>query len=111
MTITGQVKRIHPIESVGANGFQKRKIWVETDKESKYPQLIEVECAGQKVGLADGLKEGDIVDFEVNLNGRQWNDKVFNTISVWKVTVKSSQSAPVATQPAPAPNASDDLPF
>lgn len=100
MTITGQVKRIHPIESVGANGFQKRKIWLETDKESKYPQLIEVECAGQKVGLADDLKEGDIVELEVNLNGRQWNDEVFNTISVWKATVKSSQSAPVAQAPA-----------
>ena len=110
MQITGQVKKIHPVESVGSNGFQKRKIWLETDKESKYPQLIEVECAGQKVGLADDLKEGDIVELEVNLNGRQWNDKVFNTISVWKATVKSSQSAPVATQPAPA---SDDstLPF
>jgi len=69
-----------------------------------------VECSGKRVGVADSLKEGDIVELEVNLNGRQWNDKVFNTISVWKATVKSSQSAP-ETAPAPAPNASDDLPF
>jgi hypothetical protein len=107
MTITGQVKRIHPIETVGANGFQKRKIWVETEQDSKYPQLIEVECAGQKVGLADSLNEGHLVELEVNLNGRQWNDKVFNTISVWKVAVKGSQPipTPVATQPE------QDLPF
>ena len=110
MTITGQIKKIHPVESVGANGFQKRKIWVETEQSSDYPQLIEVECSGKRVGVADGLKEGDIVELEVNLNGRQWNDKVFNTISVWKATVKSSQSAPVATTQAPE---SDDstLPF
>jgi hypothetical protein len=110
MTITGQVKRIHPIESVGANGFQKRKIWVETEQSSDYPQLIEVECSGKRVGVADSLKEGDFVDLEVNLNGRQWNDKVFNTISVWKVTVKSSQSAPVVTAPAPS-STDSDLPF
>lgn len=99
MQITGQIKKIHPVESVGSNGFQKRKIWIETEQESKYPQLIEVECAGQKVGLADNLKEGDLVELEANLNGRQWNDKVFNTISVWKVTVKTG--TPVHTEPAP----------
>jgi hypothetical protein len=110
MQITGQVKRIHPIETVGANAFQKRKIWVETEQSSDYPQLIEVECSGKKVNVADSLNEGDIVELEANLNGRQWNDKVFNTISVWKVTVKGSQPAPTQVAPTTA-SPDDDLPF
>lgn len=115
MTITGQVKRIHPIESVGANGFQKRKIWVETEQESKYPQLIEVECAGKKVGIADDVNQGDIVEIEANLNGREYNDKVFNTISVWKITVKVKakiiEPAPVAPASAQADADDSTLPF
>jgi uncharacterized protein (DUF2126 family) len=111
MQITGQVKKVHPIESVGANGFQKRRIWIETEQDSKYPQLVEVVCEGKKVGVADGINEGDVVEIEANLNGREYNDKVFNTISVGRVTVKVkanvSQNAPVP----PAPGEPDDLPF
>jgi len=111
MQITGQVKKVHPIESVGANGFQKRRIWIETEQDSKYPQLIEAVCEGKKVGVADGINEGDVVEIEANLNGREYNDKVFNTISVWRVTVKVKANV---SQPAPIQNASsepDDLPF
>lgn len=110
MQITGQVKRIHPVESVGTNNFQKRKIWMETEQNSKYPQLIEVECAGKNVGLADGLNEGDVVEMECNLNGRQWNDKVFNTLSIWKVEVKVKANV---TEPALVePNlGNSDIPF
>jgi uncharacterized protein (DUF2126 family) len=111
MQITGQVKKVHPIESVGANGFQKRRIWIETEQDSKYPQLVEAVCEGKKVGLADGINEGDVVEIEANLNGREYNDKVFNTISVWRVTVKVKANV---SQPAPIQSAQDEpdeLPF
>jgi len=112
MQITGQVKKVHPIESVGANGFQKRRIWIETEQDSKYPQLVEAVCEGKKVGLADGINEGDVVEIEANLNGREYNDKVFNTISVWRVTVKVKANV---SQPAPIQPAQDEdeieLPF
>jgi hypothetical protein len=111
MQITGQVKKVHPIESVGANGFQKRRIWIETEQDSKYPQLVEAVCEGKKVGVADGINEGDVVEIEANLNGREYNDKVFNTISVWRVTVKVkanvSQTAPIQ----PNQDESNPLPF
>ena len=111
MQITGQVKKVHPIESVGSNGFQKRRIWIETEQDSKYPQLIEAVCEGKKVGVADSINEGDVVEIEANLNGREYNDKVFNTISIWRVTVKvkANVSQPVPVQPAQ--DEPDDLPF
>jgi hypothetical protein len=111
MQITGQVKKVHPIESVGSNGFQKRRIWIETEQDSKYPQLIEAVCEGKKVGVADGINEGDVVEIEANLNGREYNDKVFNTISVWRVTVKVKANV---SQPAPVQSNQDEsnpLPF
>jgi translation initiation factor IF-3 len=115
MNIKGRVKQIHPVESVGTNNFQKRKVWVEIDLDSKYPQTIEIEFQGEKSNLPDNFKVGDTVDFSLNLRGREWTNnngevKVFNTITAWKVQVDGGQSTP----PAPiqnAPSEPDDLPF
>jgi single-strand DNA-binding protein len=115
MNIKGRVKTIHPVESVGTNGFQKRKVWVEIDLDSKYPQTIEIEFQGEKCSLADSFKSGDTVDFSLNLRGREWTNnngevKVFNTITAWKVQVEGANTMP----PAPvqnAPGGPDDLPF
>jgi len=110
MNIKGRVKQIHPVESVGSNGFQKRKVWVEIDLDSKYPQTIEIEFQGEKSNLPDSFKVGDTVDFSLNLRGREWSSpagetKVFNTITAWKVTVESTQSQTAPVEPTPAGNA------
>jgi hypothetical protein len=113
MNIKGRVKQIHPVESVGTNVFQKRKVWVEIDLDSKYPQTIEIEFQGEKTSLADSFKVGDTVDFSLNLRGREWSSpagetKVFNTITAWKVQVESNQSQTAPVQPAPDESA---IPF
>jgi hypothetical protein len=110
MNIKGRVKTIHPVESVGTNGFQKRKVWVEIDLDSKYPQTIEIEFSGEKVNLPDSFKPCDTVDFSLNLRGREWTSpagetKVFNTITAWKVAVESNQSQTAPVEPTPAGNA------
>ena len=114
MIIKGIVKQIHTVESVGTNNFQKRKVWVEIDLDSKYPQTIEIEFQGEKCSLADSFKQGDTVDFSLNLRGREWTSpagetKVFNTITAWKVAVEAG-TTPNAPEPAQTP-AGDDLPF
>ena len=98
MNIKGTIKRIFATETVGASGFQKRKVWVEIDLDSKYPQTIEVEFQGDKTNLADNLRDGQVVDLSINLRGREWtNDKqetkVFNTIVAWKVQVEGGQQS------------------
>jgi hypothetical protein len=115
MNIKGKVKTIHPVESVGTNNFQKRKVWVEIDLDSKYPQTIEIEFQGEKCSLADSFKHGDTVDFSLNLRGREWSSpsgetKVFNTITAWKVAVEGANTAP----PPPVQSNQDEsnpLPF
>jgi translation initiation factor IF-3 len=114
MNIKGRVKQIHPVESVGSNNFQKRKVWVEIDLDSKYPQTIEIEFQGEKCSLSDSFKSGDTVDFSLNLRGREWANnngevKVFNTITAWKVAVESNQSQPAPIQPNQ--DESNPLPF
>jgi hypothetical protein len=107
MNIKGTIKNIFATETVGASNFQKRKIWVEIDLDTKYPQTIEIELQGERTSLADSLNEGQVVDISINLRGREWTSpqgetKVFNTIVAWKVEVEGGQqSQPNAfTRPA-----------
>jgi hypothetical protein len=123
MNIKGTIKKIHPTETVGSSGFQKRKVWVEVDSDSKYPQTIEIEFQGEKCSLADTLYEGmDAFNFSINLRGREWTSpagekKVFNTIVAWKVQVEGGQQSQPNTFNRPAetnvPGADDSstLPF
>lgn len=115
MQITGTVHTVH--EPVEKNNYTSRKLWLNTDEGTQYPQLIELEAGGAKVSLFDNLKQGDAVTLDVNLRGRQWNDKVFNSLSVWKVT-KGAAATPAETpqvqaaqQPYNGPGSVDDLPF
>jgi len=115
MNIKGRVKQIHSVESVGTNNFQKRKVWVEIDLDSKYPQTIEIEFQGEKTNLPDSFKVGDTVDFSLNLRGREWTNnngevKVFNTITAWNVKVESSSMGQIPSAPV-SNNAESDLPF
>ena len=107
MNIQGKVVRVLPAVPVGT--AQKREIHVQTDLDSKYPQTLQMEAYGDKVDLLNGINPNDEVSFEINLRGREWTGsdgviKVFNTLSIWKVDVKSA-TANAPTAPA------TDIPF
>ncbi len=55
--ITGKVKLVKETQTVGANGFQKREIVIET-LEEKYPQVVALEFVKDKVDLLDQFSEG-----------------------------------------------------
>ena len=114
MYIKGKVIRILATETVGSNNFTKRVVYVETESDSKYPQVLAVEFQGDRVSLIDKLKEGDTATFHINLRGREWQNpqgetKVFNTITVWKLDGLESSPAP-ATGDGEA-SEGDSLPF
>lgn len=116
MDIKGKVIRILPTETVGSNSFTKRVVHIETESDSKYPQVLAVEFQGERVSLTDKLKDGDTATFHINLRGREWTNpqgemKVFNTITVWKLDGLESSGG---TAPAPATGGGEDgkdLPF
>ena len=94
-------------EEVGTSGFKKRSAVVKP--ESQYPQTILVEFVKDKCDLLDSVNIGDKVTINYNLNGRKWTspqgeDKYFNSVQGWKVTVDSNS-------PAPTESVSQDPPF
>lgn len=102
------------VHKVGATNqvsdkFRKRDV-VLTDGASEYPQYIPFTFVQDKCSLADGLIEGQEVEFSFSLKGREWTSpqgevKFFATIEAFNV---AGAPAPVASAPA---DDEDELPF
>lgn len=121
MQIKGKVVRVLPTETVGANGFTKRRVHLEPEGGNPdYPQVIEIELQKDRCYLADQLAPGTAIEAEIDLRGREWTSpqneiKVFNTIYCWKLTV-SGPAVAVSTPVVPVVNhpqvdANGDVPF
>ena len=114
---TGIVHKITPIEKVGEKQLEKR-ILVVSDRTEKYPQTVPFVLLGDKVGLVSELKEGDEVQVNFDLRGREWKGKYYPDIIAWKVEVtKSSEIHPNDTDqhrddlPQPAEEDLNEPPF
>lgn len=79
--ITGTVVHILPKET--KSNYSSRKIWIKTGGE--YPQTIEVVCGGKKADLFDRLMVNDAIEADVNIQGREYNGKVYNSLNAWKI--------------------------
>lgn len=126
MEIKGTLKQIHPIVTRGEKNFESRKIWLDTDTDSKYPQVIELQVSGEKVGIFDGVSVGAAITCHINLKGREWVDnnhvknpdclaKVFNTLECWRIDGNSelpakAPSSDFAKNDA-LPDTDEDAPF
>lgn len=111
--ISGTVYKVGETKQLGANGFTKREIVVETLDNPKYPQLVALELAKDRCSLGDDLNVGDTVDVEFDIRGREWRSgsgevKFFTTLSIWKLSV-TNKAAP-ASKPIVADDQSD-IPF
>lgn len=119
---SGTVHKIGETKTLGANGFQKRELIVTTADNPKYPQMVSFELAKDRVSLADDLREGDAVEIEFDVRGREWRSpsgeiKYFTTLNIWKLT-KTGASTTATNTPATSraatsqPSGDDDsLPF
>lgn len=114
MTVKGTVRLIGETKTMGANGFTKREIVVETADNPKYPQLVSFECTKDRCALLDAIGVGDGVTIEFDLRGREWKSpsgevKYFNTLNAWKIEV--TQKAATGAAPVVATGENDELPF
>ena len=114
MKVTGLIKKVGEVAIV-SDKFKKREVWLETDRESNYPQTLNIQL-NQDNADKFNLQEGQEAELEINLRGRTWTgsdgiEKCFNSIECWKwEAVGSEQKEPA--QPSPqAQKQGDDLPF
>jgi single-strand DNA-binding protein len=96
--IKGTVETILEIQEF-ASGFKKRTIVVNTG--GKYPQMVPVDFAKEKINLLDSLAEGQEVTIGVNVRGNEYNGKYYVSLAGWKVDAGAMN----------APQEEDDIPF
>ena len=122
----GKVEKIFDSETKGAS-FQVRQFVIEVS-EGQYPQMVAFQLVQDKCALIDDYSEGDIVEVEFDLRGREWNGKYFTNLQAWRIgragegggqvgssdAQQAPSAAPKAAAPAPAAVSNDfddDIPF
>ena len=104
MEISGRIKKIMETKEISAS-FKKRELVVTT--EEQYPQHIIMEFTQDKVSELDKFKEGDKVQVNINIRGREWQSpqgevKYFNSIQGWRIS--ALEAAGIAMQSHPVSN-------
>ena len=122
----GKIVKIFDAESKSAS-FTAREFVIEV-ADGQYPQMVKFQLVQDKCGLVDGYNEGEEIEVDFDLRGREWNEKYFTNLQAWKITragegggsqgggastsQSSSAPAPVAAAPsAAAADFDDDIPF
>lgn len=103
------VHSVSPVIQV-TDRFQKRELVLDDswDREGKhYPNFVLIEFAGDKMAQLDGVYPGQRVNVEGVLGGREYNNRIFNSVRGQSVTPHQAQQqhAPAAypQQPQYAP--------
>jgi hypothetical protein len=115
MQVEGKVAHIGQTETVGANGFTKRLLVVDTG--AQYDALTPIEFKKDKVALLDNLKVGQTVKVSINLGGREYSGKYYPSITGWKIEATTIAASNQRANPTPVMVAfvkdvdSDSLPF
>jgi len=120
MELNGRIIVLGETETIGAKGFKKRVLVIETDE--NYKQTIPVEFVQDKTNLLDNFKINDFVKISINLRGTEWQGRYFANINGWKIdksqsTLTAQQQNPDRDEVKPINNAlpveidDDGLPF
>ena len=103
MEIEAIIQTIKDTEYRGAKGFAVRELIAVIGYGDKYPQTVKFEVLGDKTALLDDYREGQKVTIHFDIRGREWQDKVFNSLNIWKITSDEENTPQKAPQPKPAP--------
>lgn len=115
MELKGTLKQINQVVNVSEK-FKKRE-FVITTTEDKYPQDILFQLSQDNVDLLDEFFIGDELNIGFNLRGREWTNpktnemKYFNTLEVWRVSkiTKVKTGVPVAKPSGIVQNFQEDM--
>ena len=122
------MEKIFDTEQKSAS-FQAREFVIEV-ADGQYPQMVKFQLVQDKCALVDDYSEGDNIEVEFDLRGREWNGKYFTNLQAWRITragegtgesgggsggQSQAPRAPAAAPVAPSSSAKadfdDDIPF
>lgn len=117
--VQGAIKAISEPQQI-TEKFSKVEMVIETT-DDLYPQTLLIEWPNDSASKVAAFGEGDIVEIDINIRGREWTSpkgdvRHFISLTGWRISAVTGggASAP-APSAAPAPPATeeedDDLPF
>ena len=125
LEVTGKVFKILNEQtgtSAAGKTWVKQELVIETDEQ--YPKKIAVTAMGDKiVPVVKKLKLGEQITAHINIESREYQDRWFSNVNVWRIDKLDSNSTPTDTTSASttstkttkrgtSPNDDDsDLPF
>ena len=107
-TAKGIVKKVWPTETL-TNGFKKRKVILTDDlgDNSKWPKKWCFILKQERCELADTIKEGQRVEIDFVIDGREWDGgrgiAYYTDLVALKIDVVAPAEAKPAETTAPAP--------
>lgn len=105
----GETKNVSEKFSVREFAVKTTKTWTSKDGDSGSKEvLVGMQCTGRTTEALDKIKVGQAVTVKFDLEGREYNGRIFTNINAWYVGAKEGgKSAPVqATNNEP-----ENLPF
>lgn len=103
MKITGELIKKFDSEKISET-FTKRVFVLKTAEQ--YPQEIALQLNQDKCSLIDSVRLGEQVEANINIRGREWNGKYFNTLECWSLSVQTAVKDEVVVE-----SSNSDLPF
>ncbi|MEY2932812.1 MAG: hypothetical protein RL033_3561 [Pseudomonadota bacterium] len=87
LQVSGKLHKLFEMQQV-TERFAKREFVLALD--GKYPQFVLFQLTGKRTGDLDAFREGDAVNVEFALRGREWTSrqgevKFFNSLDVLKL--------------------------
>jgi hypothetical protein len=97
MNVQGKIKFIGETETIGAKGFLKRLLVIETSE--TYPQSLPIEFTQDKTSLLDNFSIGEDANVSINLRGSEWQGKYYANIQGWRIEKSESEKESQRTPP------------
>ena len=89
MEVTGKVHKILPLEtgeSKAGKEFVKQLFVIDT--EAKFNPLVAIQAFGDdKCDLVLKLSVGQKITAHINVSSREWKDKWFTQVDLWKIDI------------------------
>ena len=119
----GKIVKIFDAEQKSAS-FQAREFVIEV-ADGQYPQMVKFQLVQDKCDLVNDYSDGDSVEVEFDLRGREWNGKYFTNLQAWRIARasegggasgasgggQSQTSKPPVTTVTETADFDDDIPF
>lgn len=85
MEIIGVIKSFTQIESFNTKKGQMKKCSVIIEESAQYPNSMVIDLFNEKTEYVSQFAVGEMVRCTFNAHAREWNGKMFNSVSMHKM--------------------------